>query len=293
VSETSEMFGRVLKSPIGWAILFVLAVMAAASVFAIVPETQQALVVRMGKPDRVINGYRVGEHFGDTGAGLVARIPGVEEVYLIDKRVQNLDMASQPVFSTDQRRLEVDAFARYRIVDPLQMYLTARGDQQRVAEALKPILGSALRNELGRRSFAALLTPERDVAMNNIKTALDRVARQYGAEIVDVRIKRAELPDGTPLDSAYERMKTARQQQAMTIRAEGMKQATIIRAQADADASRTYADAFNQDPQFFDFYRAMQSYRATFGADAPTDGSTTMVLSPNSDYFRQFKGGGK
>ena len=284
------MAARILKSPIGWAILLVLVMMAAASVFAIVPETQQALVVRMGKPDRVINEYKPGERFGDTGAGLVARIPGVEEVFLIDKRVQNLDMASQPVLSTDQLRLQVDAFARYRIVNPLQMYLTARGDEQRVSEALKPILGSALRNELGRRSFAALLTPERDVAMNNIKTALDRVARQYGAEIVDVRIKRAELPDGTPLDSAYERMKTARQQQAMTIRAEGMKQATIIRAQADADASRTYADAFNQDPQFFDFYRAMQSYRATFGADVPTDGSTTMVLSPNSEYFRQFSG---
>ncbi|WP_298686467.1 protease modulator HflC [uncultured Sphingomonas sp.] len=293
MSDVSVMATRILKSPIGWAILFVLFVMACASVFAVVPETKQALVVRMGKPDRVNNAYRPGERFGDTGAGLVARIPGVEEVFLIDKRVQNLDMASQPVLSTDQLRLQVDAFARYRIVNPLQMYLTARGDEQRVGEALKPILGSALRNELGRRSFAALLTPERDVAMANIKTALDRVAHQYGAEIVDVRIKRAELPDGTPLDSAYERMKTARQQQAMTIRAEGMKKATIIRAQADADASRTYADAFNQDPQFFDFYRAMQSYRATFGADSPTDGSTTMVLSPDSDYFRQFRGGGK
>jgi modulator of FtsH protease HflC len=162
-----------------------------------------------------------------------------------------------------------------------------------VTEALKPILGSSLRNELGRRPFAALLTPERDVVMSNIKTALDRVARQYGAEIVDVRIKRAELPDGTPLDSAYERMKSARQQQAMTIRAEGLKQATIIRAQADADASRTYADAFNQDPAFYDFYRSMQSYRASFGTDNPTEGSTTMVLSPNSEYFRQFSGKGK
>src|SRR6202012_3432982 len=117
--------------------------------------------------------------------------------------VQNLDMASQPVLSTDQLRLQVDAFARYRVVDPLRMYLTARGDERRVTEALKPILGSSLRNELGRRPFAALLTPERDVVRDNIKPALDRVARQYGAEIIDVRIKRAELPDGTPLDSAY------------------------------------------------------------------------------------------
>jgi len=284
---------RILKSPIGWAMMLIVAVLLSATVFAVVPETEQALVVRMGVPNRVVNGYNPGERFGDTGAGLVWRIPLLEDVFFIDKRVQNLDMASQPVLSTDQLRLQVDAFARYRIVNPLQMYLTARGDERRVTEALKPILGSALRNELGRRPFAALLTPERDVVMTNIKTALNRVAAQYGAEIVDVRIKRAELPDGSPLDSAYERMKSARQQQAMTIRAEGLKQATIIRAQADADASRTYADAFNQDPSFYDFYRAMQSYRQSFGTDNPADGSTTMVLSPNSEYFRQFSGKGK
>jgi modulator of FtsH protease HflC len=284
---------RILRSPIGWAILLIVAVLLSATVFAIVPETEQALVVRMGVPNRVVNAYKPGERFGSTGAGLVARIPLLEEVFFIDKRVQNLDMASQPVLSTDQLRLQVDAFARYRVTDPLRMYLTARGDERRVTEALKPILGSSLRNELGRRPFAALLTPERDVVMSNIKTALDRVARQYGAQIVDVRIKRAELPDGTPLDSAYERMKSARQQQAMTIRAEGLKQATIIRAQADADASRIYADAFNQDPGFYDFYRSMQSYRASFGTDNPTEGTTTMVLSPNSEYFRQFSGKGK
>lgn len=284
---------RIFKNPIGWAVLLIAAVLACAAVFAIVPETEQALVVRMGVPNRVVNAYKPGERFGNTGAGLVARIPLLEDVFFIDKRVQNLDMASQPVLSTDQLRLQVDAFARYRIVDPLQMYLTAKGDERRVTEALKPILGSALRNELGRRPFAALLTPERDVVMTNIKTALNRVAAQYGAEIVDVRIKRAELPDGTPLESAYERMKSARQQQAMTIRAEGLKQATIIRAQADADASRTYADAFNQDPAFYDFYRSMQSYRQSFGTDNPTEGSTTMVLSPNSEYFRQFSGKGK
>lgn len=284
---------RLLKSPIGWAMLLIVAVLLSATVFAIVPETEQALVVRMGVPNRVVNGYKAGERFGSTGAGLVWRIPLLEDVFFIDKRVQNLDMASQPVLSTDQLRLQVDAFARYRITNPLQMYLTARGDERRVTEALKPILGSALRNELGRRPFAALLTPERDVVMTNIKTALNRVAAQYGAEIVDVRIKRAELPDGSPLDSAYERMKSARQQQAMTIRAEGLKQATIIRAQADADASRIYADAFNQDPSFYDFYRAMQSYRQSFGTDNPAEGSTTMVLSPNSEYFRQFSGKGK
>jgi membrane protease subunit HflC len=284
---------RLFRTPIGWAVALVVVVLLCMSVFTIVPETEQVLVVRMGVPARIANRYEPGQRFGLTGAGLVWRIPLLEEVYFIDKRVQNLDMASQPVLSTDQLRLQVDAFARYRIVDPLRMYLTARGDERRVTEALKPILGSSLRNELGRRSFADLLTPERDVAMNNIKTALDRVARQYGAEIVDVRIKRAELPEGTPLESAYERMRSARQQQAMTIRAEGLKQATIVRAQADAEASRTYANAYGQDPGFYDFYRAMQSYKATFGQDNPGGGSSAMVLSPNSEYFRQFRGQGK
>ena len=284
------MVARILHSPIGWAILLIVAVLACASVFSVVPETEQALIVRMGQPNRVVNEYKAGQIFGDTGAGLVARIPLLEEIYYVDKRVRDLDMERQPVLSMDQRRLDVDAYARYRIIDPLRMYLSARGDEKRVSESLKPILGSALRNELGRRPFAALLTPERDVVMNNIRTALDRVAQQYGAQIVDVRIKRAELPDGTPLDSAYERMKNARKQQATTIRAEGLKEATILRATADADASRVYADAFNQDPDFYDYYRSMQSYRAAFGTDAPTEGGTTMILSPNSEYLRNFKG---
>jgi modulator of FtsH protease HflC len=284
---------RLFRTPIGWAVALVVLILACMSVFAIVPETEQVLIVRMGVPARIANRYEPDQRFGHTGAGLVWRIPLLEEVYFIDKRVQNLDMASQPVLSTDQLRLQVDAFARYRIVDPLRMYLTAKGDGRRVNEALKPILGSSLRNELGRRSFADLLTPERDVVMGNIKTALDRVARQYGAEIVDVRIKRAELPDGTPLESAYERMRSARQQQAMTIRAEGLKQATIVQAQADAEASRIYADAYGQDPEFYDFYRAMQSYKATFAQENPGGGSSAMVLSPNSEYFRQFRGQGK
>jgi membrane protease subunit HflC len=284
------MIARIFRTPISWAILLIVAVLACASVFSVVPETEQALVVRLGKPKRVFNIYNPTEKFGETGAGLAWRIPLIDEIYYIDKRVRDLDMERQPVLSMDQRRLDVDAYARYRIVNPLRMYLAARGDEKRVSEALKPQLGSALRNELGRRPFAALLTPERDVVMNNIRTALDRVAQQYGAQIVDVRIKRAELPDGTPLQSAYERMKNARKQQATTIRAEGAKEAAILRATADADASRIFANAFNQDPDFYDYYRSMQSYRAAFGTDAPTEGGTTMILSPNSEYLRNFKG---
>jgi membrane protease subunit HflC len=167
------------------------------------------------------------------------------------------------------------------------MYITA-GSESRVSDELRPILGSALRNELGKRPFAALLSPERGQVMGNIEAGLNRVARQYGAEIVDVRIKRADLPDGTPLQSAFQRMRTARQQEALTIRAQGAKQAQIIRAEADAAASRIYADSFGKDPAFYEFYRAMQSYRMTFSPNAKGDSS--IILSPNNDYLKEFWG---
>ena len=158
----------------------------------------------------------------------------------------------------------------------------------RFEDALRPILGSALRNELGRRRFDLLLSPERSEVMNNITTGLNRVARQYGAEIIDVRIMRADLPDGTPLQSAFQRMRTAREQEALTIRAEGARRAQLIRADADAAAARVYAASFGKDPQFYDFYRAMQSYRTTFAENAT--GETSAVLSADSDYLRQFRG---
>ncbi len=287
------MLRRIARSPIGWAMTLVIVVLALASVCSIVPETSQALIVRMGQPERVVNGYRPGGMFGDDGAGLIAHIPLIEQVYFIDKRVHDIDLTRQPVLSTDQQRLEIDVFARYRIVDPLRMYLAARGDEKRVVEALKPSLGSALRNQLGGRTLAALLSPERGAVTGRMRDSLDLVAKQYGARIVDVRIAGTRLPDGAPLDSALARMRLAREQQAKTIQTEGMRQAAIVRAQADADASRTYADAFNKDADFYDFYRSMQSYRATFGTDGPTDGSTTFVLSPRSEYFRNFTGRGQ
>jgi modulator of FtsH protease HflC len=194
------------------------------------------------------------------------------------------------VLSTDQLRLNIDAFARFRVVDPLRMVITARTEDN-VADALRPILGSALRNELGKRPFAALLSPERGAVMENIRVGLDVVARQYGAEIVDVRIKKADLPEGTPLDSAYQRMRTARQQEARTIEAQGLKSAQIIRADADANASGVYAAAFNKDADFYDFYRAMQSYELTFGVNgAQAPGASSIILSPNNDYLREFRG---
>ena len=258
------------------------------STVSVVPETRQGIVLRLGKADRIINAYNPKEAFGATGAGLVARIPFIENIVWIDKRILDVDMEPQQVLSTDQLRLNVDAYARYRIVDPLKMYTTARSVEN-VSDALRPILGSALRNELGKRTFATLLSPERGQVMDNVQAGLATIARQYGAEIIDVRIKRADLPDGTPLESVYERMRTARTQEALTIEADGLRQAQIIRAEADAKAAQTYAAAFGKDPQFYDFYRAMQSYRQTF--TTKTNGSTNVILSPDNEYLRQFRGG--
>ena len=257
---------------------------------AIVPETRQGIVVRFGKPVRIVNRYKPGEQFGATQAGLNFSIPFAEDVVWIDKRVRDVDMERQQVLSTDQRRLEVDAFARYRIVDPLRMYISSRSED-RVEQALKPILGSALRNELGQRSFASLLSPERAGAMDNIRIALNRVGRQYGVEVIDVRIKKADLPTGTPLQSAYARMISARTQEARSIRAEGAKRAQIIRAEADAAAAQTYAASFGRDAEFYNFYRAMQSYETTFiGSQGSKSSPTTMILSPTNEYLKEFTG---
>jgi membrane protease subunit HflC len=278
------------RNVIGLAIGAIFGVVVISSCFAVVPETKQALVVRFGKPQTVYNAYKPNEDFGRTGAGIIGKIPFIDQIVWIDKRVRNFDMERQSVLSTDQLRLEVDAYARYRIIDPLRMSITA-GTERRVEEALRPILGSSLRNELGKRPFAALLSPERGAVMDNIQTRLNRVARQYGAQIVDVRIKRADLPDGTPLDSAFNRMRTAREQEARSILAEGRKQAQIITAEADANAAGTYAESFNKDPDFYNFYRAMQSYRVTFGTDGTeAPGSSNVILSPDNEYLREFRG---
>ncbi|CAH0348314.1 protease modulator HflC [soil metagenome] len=277
----------IMKNPIAFALVAIALLLLLGSTISIVPETRQAVIVRFGEPVRIVNRYRPNEQFGYTGAGIIARLPFAEQIVWIDKRVLSVEMERQQVLSTDQLRLQVDAFARYRIVDPLRMYISA-GSEDRVSEALRPILGSALRNELGKRPFAALLSPERGQVMQNIEAGLNRVARQYGAEIVDVRIKRADLPDGAPLESAFQRMRTAREQEALTIRAQGAKQAQIIRAEADASAARVYAESFGKDPNFYDFYRAMQSYRYTF--DPSRSGQTSVILSPDNDFLREFRG---
>lgn len=272
------------RNPLVWLVGgFVLLVLLSATFFR-VPETSQAIVVRLGKPNRIVNAYDAREPFGQTGAGLVAKIPFIETVIFIDKRVMDLDMPQQTVLSTDQLRLVVDAYARFRVVDPLRMYQTVRSEEG-VADQLSRILGSRLRNELGKQPFTALLSPERGQLMDEIQARVNAEARRYGAEIVDVRIKRADLPTGDPLESAFARMRTAREQEARNFRAQGAKQAQIMRANADAEAARIYANSFGKDPEFYAFYRAMQSYQRTFG-----DGNANVVLDADNEFLREFRG---
>jgi modulator of FtsH protease HflC len=270
------------KAAIGAIVVVVVALLASVIV---VPETEQAVIVRAGDPYRVVNRYKENADFGQTGAGLILRIPFLDRVERIDKRLLSVDMQPQQVLSTDQLRLNVDAYARFRVIDPVRMVRTA-GTTERVKDQLEPIMTSVLRQELGKRTFQSLLTAERGRAMENIRDGLDKEAREYGIQIVDVRIKRADLPEGA-LESAFSRMQAAREQEAATIRAQGQKQAQFIRADAEAEAAKTYADSFGKDADFYNFYRAMQSYDYAFSDDS---GATTILLSPENSYLQQFKG---
>lgn len=267
------------------AILLVLVAMWA-SVF--VAEKDQAVVLQGGNPIKTINKFDPDDQFGETGAGIHWHIPLVQTVQMVDRRILDLDMERQQVLTSDQQRLQVDAYARYRIIDPIRMVRNARTEEN-VSAQLSPILTSVLRQELGRRTFASLLTAERGNAMSNIRDKLDTAARQYGAQVLDVRIKRADLPDGRPLEAAFERMKSDRQQEAETIRAQGQRDARIIRAEAEGEAANTYASAYGKDPNFYDFYRAMQSYDTTF-AKRKGGPENSLILSPDNEYLRQFRG---
>ncbi|MEH3041053.1 MAG: protease modulator HflC [Sphingomonas paucimobilis] len=284
---------RALRNPMTAGIALLVLVILLFSTIVIVPETRQAVILRFQQPVGILNPYRADQPFGRTGAGLVAKIPFFDRVVWIDKRVLDIELNNQPVLSTDQLRLEVDAFARFRIVDPLQAVISTgstANTEERVANQLEPLLSSALRAELGRRTFASLLSPERGAVMDNIQNALQRTARQYGAEIVDVRIKHADLPTGSPLNSALARMRSAREQEAATIQAQGQRDAQVVRANAEAEAARIYAQSFGKDADFYAFWRAMQSYRTTFAGAPGQSGSTSIILSPENGYLREFGG---
>ena len=241
--------------------------------FPIVPETKQAVVVRFGKPVRMLNRYKPGRPIGAAGAGIIFRIPFVEQIVWIDKRVQDVDMQRQQVLSTDQRRLEVDAFARYRIVDPLLMYIRA-GDR-----------GAADASSCGRSSarkcatssaaveFASLLTPERQGIMDRRPHVAEPRSRANMASRSSTSASSAPTCPtarrSKPPSTACARRASRRRARSS---AQGAKQAQIIRAEADAEAAQTYAASFGKDPEFYDFYRAMQSYQTTFigdGQDKP------------------------
>ena len=283
------MFSSLFRNPVRLLVGIVALLVLLSMTVSIVPEDRQAVVLRVGEVYGTKNAYKEGEQFGRSGAGLLFTMPFADTVQLIDKRILGINMERQQVLSTDQQRLQVDAFERFRITNPVRMY-TAIRTEERLQQQLATILGSSLRNELGKRTFATLLSPERGAVMDNIQVALNREAQKYGAEVIDVRIKRADLPEGATLEAAYNRMRTARQQEAISIRAEGEKEAQIIRGSADGEAARIYAASFGKDPEFYDFYRAMQSYRQTFLGEN-NQGGTSIILSPDNEYLKRFSGG--
>ena len=273
-------------------ILFGIATVVAYLTLFTVDQTQQALVLEFGKPKREI-----------AEPGLHYKIPFIQNVEYFDKRILDIDTASQEVIASDQKRLVVDAFARYRITDPLLFFQSVR--DERIANArLGAILEASLRRVLGSASFADSVRDKREGLMRTIASQVNQEAAELGVKIVDVRIKRVDLPE-VNMQAIYRRMQTERQRQAAEFRAEGEgaarriratadRQVTVIKADAtgeserirgdgDAERNRIYAEAFNRDPEFFSFYRSMQAYEAALPAS-----DTRLLLSPDSDFFKYF-----
>jgi modulator of FtsH protease HflC len=266
-------------------------VVAYLALFTIYP-TQQALVLRLGKPEQVI-----------TKPGLHVKAPFIDTVVYIDKRILDLESPPQEVIASDQKRLVVDAFARYRIHDALRFYQTL-GSKQAADSQLAILLNSALRRVLGEATFIQLVRDERAELMSRIRVLIDKEAANYGIEVVDARIRRADLPEQNS-QAVYKRMQTARQREAAEYRAEGSQRAQEIRSNADrqvtvlladakskgeqirgeGDATRNeiFAKAFSKDPEFFEFYRSMQAYEKGLKPD-----DTRFLLKPDSNFFRYF-----
>jgi membrane protease subunit HflC len=257
-----------------------------------VNQAQQALVLQFGEPIRQVE-----------APGLHLKIPFVQNVVTFDKRLLDFDADAQEVIMADQKRLVVDAFARYRIVDPLLFY-QAVGTEANMRARLSAIVNSSLRNVLGSVPFSAVLTARRAELMHQISQSVVGEAKSFGVNVMDVRIMRADLhPDNSA--AIYGRMQTEREREAKQERAEGaetaqriraeadrdrtviladaQRQAQILRGQGDAEATGIFANAFNRDPEFYGFYRTLQAYQRSLG-----DGATTMVLSPDSEFFRYF-----
>lgn len=250
----------------------------------VVPETSQAVILRMGQPERVINAF--GKK-GGSGAGLAWRIPFAEHVVWVGRDLQRFTAERQEVRSADQQVLQLDLDATYRVYAPVTMVRTAQSEAK-LTDQLKAILPALLREELGGQTANALLSPGAGGALERVRAALDAKARSYGAQVIDVRIAAAALPEAG-MESALSRMQLDREQRASLEQQRGSEETQRIVADARVGSAQIYADSFGQDPDFYDFYRAMKSYEALFGKADSKDGST-IVLSPDNEYLRQFKG---
>ena len=262
------------------------------STLFVVQEVNQAIVLQFGDPKKII-----------TKPGLNYKIPFIQNVVYLDRRVLNLDNPPEEVIAADQKRLIVDAFARFKIVDPLKFYISV-GNERVARSRLATIINSRIRSVLGTQELATLLSVDRAVHMATIQNDVNTEAQNFGINIVDVRIKRADLPQANS-DAIFKRMQTEREREAKEFRAQGAemaakitstadkevtvilatanKQSEIMKGEGDGQRNKIFASAFGRDPQFFGFYRAMQSYeKALIGGD------TSLILSPDSDFFKFF-----
>ena len=280
---------------VGLVILAVIGFLAYLALF-VVTETQQALVLRFGN----VVGTRI-------EPGLYIKLPLIDNVVYLEKRIIDLDSPPLEIIASDQKRLVVDAFGRYKIIDPL-LFFQAVGSEQIADARLAVILNSAIRRVLGESTFVQLVRDERAILMASITEQVNREGIRLGVEVVDVKIRRADLPEANS-QAIYQRMQTERQREATDIRARGEEAARRIRAEADrtatvivaeanressrlrgdgdGESNRIFAAAFGRDPEFFSFYRSMLAYQAGLGS-----ADTRLVISPDSEFFRYFNGAG-
>jgi membrane protease subunit HflC len=276
-------------------LIFVIGLVVYLSLFT-VKEINQAIVLQFGDPKKII-----------TDAGLQVKIPFIQNVVFLDRRILSLDPPPAEVIASDQKRLIVDAYARFKIIDPLKFYISV-GDERVARSRLATIINSRIRSVLGKQSLATLLSEERSTQMSIIQEGVNVEAEKFGITIIDVRIKRADLPQANS-EAIYKRMQTEREREAKEFRARGaemavtitstadrkvtvilanaQKQSEIMKGEGDGIRNKIFADAFGQDPDFFSFYRAMQAYET-----ALIGGDTTLILSPDSDFFKFFGNSG-
>jgi len=275
-------------------LLPIIAVLGAAIFFSvfIIKEVNQAIVLQFGDPKRII-----------TEPGLNFKIPFIQNVVYLDKRILNLDTPPEEVIASDQKRLIVDAFARFKIVDPLKFYISV-GNERVARSRLSTIINSRIRNVLGQQELQTLLSKDRTKQMSLIQEGVNAEAENFGIEIVDVRIKRADIPQANS-DAIFRRMQTEREREAKEFRAKGaemavtitstadkevtvilanaQKESEIMKGEGDGQRNKIFANAFGRDPEFFAFYRAMQAYET-----ALIGGDTSLILSPDSEFFKFF-----